>query len=83
MIEFQPIQPALLTPREAVQYLRLDADGSENEAALTKRLNRLVDAGLIKPALIANKRLYAVGELDRFINDRTEAYSRLHKTQEA
>jgi hypothetical protein len=82
MIEFASIKPALLTPREAVAYLRLDADGSENESALTKRLNRLVDAGLIKPALIANKRFYAVAELDRFISDRTAAYGRLQTSRE-
>ncbi len=63
----------LLTHVEAAVYLRLVDNGDDAESA-RRRINRLVDKGLLRPCLVANRRRYSQRELDRFINDETEKY---------
>lgn len=72
MIEFRPLELALLTAGEAAAYLRLTDDGRDAGAAL-KSLNRLVDKGLIRPCMYMyqKERLYSRLELDRFIERQT------------
>ena len=75
MIDFQQIPLAVLIDEEAAAYLRLD-EGRDNGAAV-KALNRLVDKGLLRPAIIGNHRRYSIAELNRFIADQTAAYGDL------
>ncbi len=79
MTEFLPINnrpaPAVMTPEEAVVYLRLD-EGREMENAL-KALNRIVGKGMIRPCLIGKLRRYWKRELDRFVEDATDKYGKL------
>jgi hypothetical protein len=42
-----------------------------------KRLNRLVDAGQLRPAIIGKRRRYTLTELRRFIDAMTDRYSEL------
>ena len=65
--------PRVLTPLEACFYLRLD-EGRENEAAMLKALDRLVENKLLRPALIGKLKRYDRHELDRFIERQTEIY---------
>ena len=65
--------PRLLTPIEACYYLRLD-EGRPNEDAMLKALDRLVEAKLVRPALVGRLKRYDRLELDRFITQQTEIY---------
>ena len=65
--------PRVLTPLEAVCYLRLDA-GRESEAAMLKALDRLIENKLLRPALIGKLRRFDRLELGRFIERKTEIY---------
>jgi hypothetical protein len=62
----------LLTAEEAARVLRLADD--RDEAAAVKALNRLVDRGFIRPALVGKRRRYSIGEIQRFIDARIEHY---------
>ena len=73
MIEFTPIEPALLTDAEAAQYLRLTENGEDAVSARSK-MNRLVDQKKLRPCLTGGKRRYAKAELDRYIASETEHY---------
>lgn len=72
MIEFRPVEPALLTASEAGVYLRLD-EGKDADGAV-RAIDRLVDQGRLKPCLIGRHRRYSKVELDRFIAAETEKY---------
>ena len=77
-IHFTPIEPVLFDAVEAAQYLRLASGNGESEKAARKALNRLVERGKIRPAVIANKRRYSRVELDRYIAAATEQHGELH-----
>ena len=63
----------LLTPREAVMYLRLDEE-REPPASL-RALDRLVDKRLLRPCIVGKRRRFSRVELDRFIDEQTERWS--------
>lgn len=65
----------VLTPTEAIAWLRLDI-GAPNEDAALRRLDRLVDGGLLRPAIIGKCRRYLVCELERFALAQTERRER-------
>ena len=67
------VVPRALTPTEACYYLRLDV-GRENETAMLKALDRLVESKRLRPALIGRLKRYDRLELDRFIERQTEIY---------
>ena len=73
MIEFTPIEPALLTDVEAAMFLRLIEDG-EDAASARRKVNRLVDQGKVRPCLVGGRRRYSIRELARFIAAETERY---------
>ncbi len=66
------VDSPLLTPREAVMYLRLDAE-RELPASL-RALDRLVDKRLLRPCIVGKRRRYSRAELDRFIDEQTERW---------
>ncbi len=68
-IDFLPIEPALLTITEAAKFLRLDTDGGDGVRAI----RRYVSRGLIRPCRVGRSNRFAITELRRFIQDRTEA----------
>ena len=71
MIEYSPIEPALFNDQMAASYLLLNGD---EPGAAKAAMNRLVDSGKIRPAVIGGKRRYSRLELDRFIAQETENY---------
>ncbi len=70
MVEFRPIEPLLLTPTEACQVLRLDAD--RDEQASLRALRRLVETKQLRPCRVGKGNRFALYELQRFIRHRTE-----------
>ena len=74
MIEFRSIEPAVFDELEAATYLRLVDDDQDDKAA-RRRINRLVDRGLLRPCLIGGKRRYWRRELDRFLEQQTDTYA--------
>lgn len=68
-ITFLPVSPAVLTPEEAAAYLRLDDE--RDMAKAVKALHRLCDQGRLHPTMYRKGRLFAVRELDRFIEAST------------
>ena len=69
---FKPADLEVYTAYEACEFLRL-ADGRSEDAAIAA-LNRLVDRGLIRPAMYGKRRMYSRQELTRFVADQTAAY---------
>ncbi len=61
--------PELLTPSEAVRYLRLDVDGP-GKPELT--LRRYREIGLLRGTTVGRRILYRRVELDRFLEKKTE-----------
>lgn len=72
-MKFKEIEPSLLTDIEAATFLRLTDDDRSTEAAI-KSLNRIVDRGLLRPCLVGKHRRYSLKELQKYIDERTEAY---------
>lgn len=58
--------PDVMTSLEACDYLRV-ADGSPNDKATLKRLDRLLAKGVLRAVLISRKRRFTRAECDRFI----------------
>ncbi|MHC4092458.1 MAG: helix-turn-helix domain-containing protein [Planctomycetota bacterium] len=71
MIERGSIVSPLLTLEEAAEYLRLD-EGRDIDKAV-RALERYIDRGEIKAAVIGRSRRVSVAELDRFISAKTGA----------
>ena len=69
------IRSPLLSDIDAARYLLL-TEGRSDKAGV-KALNRIVDSGRLRPALIGKYRRYCVRELDRFIDAMTEQYAEL------
>lgn len=65
--------PPLLTAREACVYLRLDEDEGREAEHAVRSLERYVSKGLIRPARVGRCNRFWRAELDRFIEQRTEA----------
>ena len=68
MIEFEPLQKAVLTAEEACEYLGLDSKRS---------LERLVQEHRLIPIRIVKSNLYPRAELDEFITRELERERRL------
>ncbi len=67
--------PALMTAKEAVAYLRLDEDGRDIADAL-RSLEYLVLHQMVRPCRVGRSNRYARTELDRFIAEQTERYTK-------
>ena len=61
--------PELLTPEEAIRYVRLDVNGPR-EPELT--LRRYRELGLLRGTRVGRRILYRRVELDRFLAKQTE-----------
>lgn len=68
----------ILTDAEACRWLRLDVD-APNESAGLRRLARLVDSGLLRPAIIGKRRRFLVSELERFAAAQVERYGEVRR----
>ncbi len=78
-IEFLPSEPprpapALMTAREAAEYLRLTEDGRDIGDALVS-LEYLVAEGRIRPCRVGRFNRFMRAELDRFMQEQTEQYT--------
>ena len=62
----------LLTPQEAVMYLRLDEE--RELAASLRALDRLVDKRLLRPCIVGKRRRYSRAELDWCIDEQTDRW---------
>ena len=69
----QPV-PLLLTSAEAVRFLRLDLD-RESESAALRALTRLVERGLVRPAVHVGRRFYSRTELIAYVDRLVEEYA--------
>lgn len=66
--------PALMTAREAAEYLRLTEEGRDVGDALAS-LEYLVTSGRIRPCRVGRFNRFLRAELDRFMHEQTEQYS--------
>jgi len=62
----------LLTPVEAAQYLRLDEMHRHTPGSAIRTLNYWRDKGQLKATKFARRVWYRKGELDRFLEVKTE-----------
>ena len=62
----------LLTPVEAAQYLRLDQTGVHSPHSAVRTLNYWRDRGELKATKYARRVWFRRGELDRFLERKTE-----------
>jgi len=66
--------PVMLhTALETARILRLD-EGRSDELAL-KALSRLIENGLLRPAMVGKYRRFSPKEIARYIDARTENYA--------
>ena len=76
MAEEWPSPPAsfgkLLNPVEAAQYLRLDETGRHTPGSAIRTLNYYRDKGELKATKFARQVWYRTGELDNFLQIKTE-----------
>lgn len=63
--------PSVMTSLECAKYLRVD-EGSPNDAATLKRLDRITAKKILKPILIGGKRRYPRTECDRYVESLME-----------
>ena len=66
--------PMLLTPAEAVRFLRLDID-RDSEAAALRALQRLVERRLLHATLHVGRRFYSRDELIHYVARMTEEWA--------
>lgn len=65
--------PDLMTPVEAAQYLRLDETGKHTPQAAVRTLDYFRDRGCLRATKYAHKVWYRRAELERFLEQKTEA----------
>ena len=71
--------PALMTAVEAATYLRLTEGRDIGDAVVS--LEYLVGEGRIRPCRVGRFNRFTRAELDRFMNDQTENYTRRYSSQ--